>query len=365
MSETAHDLLPWLALDAARVPGRARPHVLERGAERVLHEGELLLHGPARRVAWDPERTLASGQRALAFLEQGGLVLGGPDAAALGRAAARKRPPLLLYGRGHPGLLERPALVAVVGTREPSPVGLTRARRLAEALVEVGAVTVSGGARGIDRAAHEAALEAGGQTVAVLGQPAGLARDERQGWMQSAFDAAGPRALSVTPYAPSVPEHPALFAARNWTLAALVDAVVVVEGALGSGTRHTARAAGALGVPVFTWPSDAERVTAAMPNALLASGRASALPGDARAAVARMLADHAPAGAPLSGPAAAEPPHPLADALAAAGGVLLLDQAATALGLGVAELLGLVVELELDGRLAREGPALRLLPAGR
>lgn len=359
------DWVPWLALDAARVPGRARADIAACGAARVLDHGELVLAGPARRVAWDPEAARAAGRRALAFLEQGGSALGGPDAGALGRAGRRRRAPLVLYARGPGGLLARPHLVAVVGTREPSAVGLTRARRLAEALVEIGAVTVSGGARGIDRAAHEAALEAGGETVAVLGQPAGIGADERHGWMQGLFDGASGRALSVTPYAPSVPEHPALFAARNWTLAALADAVVVVEGALSSGTRHTARAAAALGVPVFAWPSDAERAGAAMPNSLIASGVASPLPGDARAAAARILGGGQQVPQQAAGPQVAVAPHPLTDALAGAGGVLMLDQAAAALGVGVAEVLVLAAELEIDGQLAREGPALRLVASGR
>ena len=93
-----------------------------------------------------------------------------------------------------------------------------------------------GGARGRRR-----------RRVAVLGQPILPGRTNAATGCATSFGAAAGRALSVTPYGPGVPNDPRLFAARNWTLAALADAVVVVEGAVDSGTRHTAVAARALG----------------------------------------------------------------------------------------------------------------------
>ncbi|MBI1948092.1 MAG: DNA-processing protein DprA [Deltaproteobacteria bacterium] len=362
MAPVADDLAGWLALDAARVPGRARALVRERGAGRLLDEGGLVLSDPPRRIAWDPRAARAAALPALRFLEQGGLALGGPADAELGRAAGRKRPPLFLYGRGDAGLLKRPRAVAVVGTREPTPVGLTRARRLAEELVDAGAVVVSGGARGVDRAAHEAAIEAGGETLFVLGQPVQADHDERRLWVREGCARAAGRTLAVTPFGPFVPHHRGLYAARNWTLAALADAVVVVEGAEGSGTRHTARAAHALGVPVFAWPTDAERPGAAMPNALIEAGRASPLPGDADAAARRILGG---ATRPIDARARAAPRprtavHPLLAALARTGGCLLVDEAARALAMPVGDLLAAAAELEVDGLLVRDGPALRL-----
>lgn len=362
MGDAADALLAWLALDAARVPGRARALLRERGAETVLDEGTLVLADPPRRIAWHPEAVRAAARRSLRFLEQGGMALGGPDQAELGRAAGRRRPPLFLYGRGERALLERPRAVAVVGTREPTPVGLTRARRVAEALAEAGAVVVSGGARGVDRAAHEAALAAGCETLFVLGQPVAPDKDERRRWVREACLGAPGRTLAVTPFGPSVPHHRGLYAARNWTLAALADAVVVVEGAEDSGTRHTARAAHTLSIPVFAWPTDAERPGAAMPNALIEAGRATPLPGDPDAAAARIVGEaacrtHAQGRATGAGRTTV---HPLLAALASAGGRLLVDDAAQALGVGIGELLALAAELELEGLLSREGPALRL-----
>lgn len=381
MDLPADELLAWLALDAARVPGRARAAVRERGALRVLAEGGLVLGAPPVSLAWDARAAVEQAQRALAFCHGGGLVLGGPREGELGRAGLRERPPLVLYGRGEAALLHRPRAVAIVGTREPSAVGLTRARRLAEALVEAEAVVVSGGAYGIDQEAHLAALEAGGETVAVLGQPVG-AEDERREWMRELFDGASRRALSLTPFGPAIPVHRGLFAARNWTLAALADAVVVVEGALDSGTRHTAQAAATLGIPVFAWPCDVERAGAAMPNQLLAEGRAWPLPADARQAAARILglpvpepvpepvpmqsAAPAPAGPPRHAAAPQEqagPDAPLLAALRSSGGRLLLDEAARALDLPAGALLAQVAELELCGAVRREGAAVLLCRA--
>ena len=77
-------------------------------------------------------------------------------------------PPLVLWTKGDPDWLARPA-VAVVGSRAATPAGLVIARTLARDLARAGLVVVSGLARGIDAAAHEGALESGGTTVAVLG----------------------------------------------------------------------------------------------------------------------------------------------------------------------------------------------------
>src|SRR5579871_2544093 len=77
-------------------------------------------------------------------------------------------PPLLLFVRGRPELLQSIAL-GVVGTRRPTPYGLAASERLSADLAHAGLAIVSGMARGIDSSAHKGALAAGGDTVAVLG----------------------------------------------------------------------------------------------------------------------------------------------------------------------------------------------------
>src|SRR5579864_151323 len=90
------------------------------------------------------------------------------DAAYPSRLAAIPDPPIVLWTRGDPAALGRPA-VAVIGSRRATPTGLAMARRLAADLSEAGLCVVSGLARGVDGAAHQAALDVGCATVAVLG----------------------------------------------------------------------------------------------------------------------------------------------------------------------------------------------------
>jgi DNA processing protein len=138
--------------------------------------------------------------------------------------------------------------VAIVGTRDASEAGQAFARFLAARLASSGIVIWSGGARGIDRAAHEGALEVDGRTILVTG--AGLdvvyppdardlyARAPRRGAVLSlSEDDAQPRAFSLL--------------ARNQVLAALSVATVVVECPLRSGARSTSAAARKLGRPTF------------------------------------------------------------------------------------------------------------------
>lgn len=80
-------------------------------------------------------------------------------------------PPVILYVRGNDLALDHADAVAVVGTREPTDMGLRVARRLAKFFAERGFLIVSGLAKGIDTAAHEGALDGAGQTVAVMATP--------------------------------------------------------------------------------------------------------------------------------------------------------------------------------------------------
>lgn len=142
--------------------------------------------------------------------------------------------------------------MAIVGSRRPTPYGEAVAERLSADLAACGVAILSGLALGVDAAAHQGALAAGGYTAAVMGTgvdvvyPAantGLARRivEGGGGLLSAFpDGTPPRR-----------DH---FPRRNWTLAALSDAVVVVEAAEGSGALITAEAALSLGKEVLAVP---------------------------------------------------------------------------------------------------------------
>lgn len=374
-----HDLACWLALAAAGIRGACRDDVKARGPCRSLADGRV---GQRR---FDPAAALAKARLCLPFLAAGGRVLGAGDPGSLGLLGTRARAPLCAFGRGGLQLEGARPAVAVVGARDASEAGLGWARRLAEDLVHHGAVVVSGGARGIDRAAHEAALGVGGETVAVLGEAVRSdGEDERPLTIRGLFDAAPRRALSVAVYGPWVPMARGLFAARNHFIAALADAVVIVEGRAGSGTLHTAEAARRLGVPLWCIPGDVD--TSAVPNLLLRDGRARWLdPRRAAGAILNVAPRVAPPGPmrpTLSVRAAAAESHrgprdpgvvhegtpdpgpsdaaPLLAALAAAGGALLIDDAARTLGLCVPDLLVQVTLFEMEGRLSRHGAYLRL-----
>jgi len=155
----------------------------------------------------------------------------------------RRRP---LWVDGDPSVLRSPA-VGIVGTRRPSAHGLASARAIAAVCVDEGWVVVSGVARGIDEAAHEAALRAGGRTIGVLPSPApgGL----RQGARRLGGQIVSAGAL-ISDRPPGTPPAAWSFVARNSLLAALTDGLIVVEAPEGSGALITAEAASGFGLPL-------------------------------------------------------------------------------------------------------------------
>ncbi len=160
-----------------------------------------------------------------------------------------------LYVAGNLDGLAAPT-VAVVGTRAASTFGKNTARTLAADLAGAGVCVVSGLALGIDGAAHEGALAAGGATIGVLGGGHRRFFPKHHYALALAMIAGGGAVLS--PYSPDQPARPHHFLARNSVVAALADAVVVVEAPLRSGALNTAGwAAGR--VPVLAFPGDIDR----------------------------------------------------------------------------------------------------------
>jgi DNA processing protein len=142
--------------------------------------------------------------------------------------------------------------VAVVGTREPSPEALALATAIAAGLARAGLAVWSGGAYGVDAAAHEAALEAGGPTVAVLGGGLDRPYPREHEPLYARIVEAGGALLARVP--DDAPPTPASFLLRNQVLAALTVATVVVEAGVVSGARSTAAAARRLARPLFVVP---------------------------------------------------------------------------------------------------------------
>lgn len=176
-------------------------------------------------------------------------------------------PPLALYAEGTATPDAR--AVAIVGTRRCTPYGQARAREIAAGLARAGWWVVSGLAEGIDLAAHEGALEAGGRTAAVLGHgldrthPTSALRLRRRmaadGCVLSEFP------LGRAPDARTFPQ-------RNRLVAALSRAVVVVESDVAGGSQITARFASELGRVVCAVPGRADSPASRGCHALIRDG---------------------------------------------------------------------------------------------
>lgn len=146
-------------------------------------------------------------------------------------------PPPVLFAQGTLALTH-PRSVAVVGTRNPTASGVSAARHLCHHWADAGIRIVSGLAKGIDEVAHRTALEAGGETIAVLGCPLDGLGTNGRGRLAQQIASAG---VVVTEHPFDGPVVAANFARRNRLISGLSQAVVVVEAPKGSGALITAR----------------------------------------------------------------------------------------------------------------------------
>ena len=159
-------------------------------------------------------------------------------------------PPLLLYVEGRVAAL-RGELLAIIGSRQPTPQGARDARDFASHLGGAGWTVVSGLARGIDAAAHDGALAAGALTVAVVGT--GLDQTYPRAHTTLARRIAGQGAV-ISEFPPGTPPLAQNFPSRNRIIAGLTRGTLVVEAALQSGSLITARLAAEAGREVFAIP---------------------------------------------------------------------------------------------------------------
>ena len=160
--------------------------------------------------------------------------------------------------------------VAVVGMRAPSDAARSRAHRLGGELGRAGICVISGLALGIDGSAHAGALSAGGVSLGILG--GGHRHFFPRGNVELARSLIAAGGAVLSPYPPDEPARPPQFLQRNGVVAALADAVVVVEAAERSGALNTAGWAAALGIDVMAYPGDVDRPKAAGCNALIRDG---------------------------------------------------------------------------------------------
>lgn len=185
-----------------------------------------------RASAADPGRT----ERSMQAL--GGWVLTPLDTDYPARLHGIEEPPPVIYGLGDAASLSGPQMVAMVGTRRPTMVGRDLAARISRRLVDAGLVVVSGLAVGIDGCAHEAALEGGGRTVAVVGGGLDAPGPARHRRLARRIQTSG---AVVGELAPGVRPTRGTFPRRNRIISGLADATIVVEAPSRSGALITAR----------------------------------------------------------------------------------------------------------------------------
>lgn len=256
---------------------------------------------------------------------------------------------LFVIGRN---LRELEPRVAVVGARNCSATGGEVAKALGTRLGLAGVAVVSGGARGIDSAAHEGALAAGGRTIAVLGSGIDVAYPAAH---RDLFERIAERGAVLSEYPPGVPAEPFRFPARNRIIAALSRGVVVVEGAEGSGSMITADHALDIGREVFAVPGPVTSELSFAPHRLIREGARLITGGDELLEELRL----APPAKPNQGASRRSPDIPLsADERSVWGalqGATPVDRLANATGLPTPRVLGALSALDLRGMVRQVG----------
>lgn len=251
-------------------------------------------------------------------------------------------PPPVLWARGHVPDLQGVG-VALVGSRSASAHGLAMARTLGRDLAASGVVVISGLARGIDSAAHEAALTAGGRTVAVLGSSVDRIYPPEHRDLARRIEGAGTVVSELPPGTAPRAHH---FPLRNRIISGLSRAVVVVEAPKRSGALITAASAVDQNRDVFVVPGPVVGERNRGGHGLLRDG---AMLVEEAADILHNL------GRPV-GPQAAPPPepHPWLREMAQVVD-FTVDDLAEALRIPAADVLAGLLELELAGRIQRVG----------
>lgn len=225
-------------------------------------------------------------------------------------------PPPVLFGQGDMGALRHRRIVALVGTRRPTPGGRLLATRVATALASHGVIVVSGLAVGIDGAAHAAVTEIEAPTVAVIGGGLAVGVPRAHRVLADAILRTG--GAIVSEHAPDVAPTRGTFPRRNRIISGLAEALVVVEAPARSGALITARHALEQGRTVFVAPGRPGDSVSAGALALLRETPSRPLVG-----VEELLADLGLVGGAGDGSGLAAPGTPLdaRTALAALGAV--------------------------------------------
>ncbi len=177
-------------------------------------------------------------------------------------------PPVLLYLRGDPQVLNLPS-VGIVGTRKPTLYGSQMAERLGRELAARGVVIVSGMARGIDAIGHQGAMAANGRAIGVLGTGIDVCYPKEN---KKLYEKVLERGAILSEFPLGTHPAPENFPVRNRIVAGIPLGIVVVEGAQYSGSLITARLAMEFGREVFGVPGNVTQPVSFAPNLLIKQG---------------------------------------------------------------------------------------------
>lgn len=354
----ADDLAAWLRLIETPRVGResARRLLAAFGspqaalAAAAAARREVIGAAPANRLSAPPEGFEALLARTTDWLRADArreiVVLGDPRYPT--RLLESPDPPLLLYVQGRVELLGA-ASVAIVGSRHATRQGLDNARSFAAQLGRDGLVIVSGLALGIDAAAHAGALDAGAATIAVVGTGLDQTYPARHRELAQRIVESG---AIVSEYSLGTPPLPPNFPTRNRIIAGLTLGTLVVEATQQSGSLITARLASEAGREVFAVPGSIHAPQSRGCHDLIRQG--AKLVESAKDVLEELQLPGADSGHPRSSqsePAASPAEAGLLDALGY--DPVTLDALVARTGCSPAELNVRLLELELDGRVAR------------
>lgn len=347
-----------------------RPERILAASVAELESVEGIGEARARQFVRGFEASLAPAEQELALAERLGVTitsLDAPDYPSLLREIPDAPPVLYVRGTLHS---DDPAYtVALVGSRKASPYGIEQAERFSAALADAGLCIVSGGARGVDSAAHRGAVRVGGRTIAVLGCGLANVYPPENATLFDEIAASGGAIVSELPLRTNpAPEN---FPARNRIISGLSLGVLVIEAPMASGALITARAAAEdHSREVMALPGRVDTMSSAGCNDLIKRGEAALItsPADVLAQL-ETPARHLHAGHHASryaspqqeqrpaGPALTETQKRIVAALASPRTIDELCQA-TEIDAGVLQ--AEATMLELRGVIRREGSRLTL-----
>ena len=297
--------------------------------------------------------TLEQGVKAIAAAEeQGGACLLATDPGFPAALREIPDPPPLLFVMGDLALLGRPA-VAVVGSRDNSAYGAEVCQAIAGGAAAAGLCIVSGMARGLDAAAHRAALDAEGATIGILGNGLGVVYPAAN---RPLYEMMAARGLLLTEFAPGERPGVGAFPRRNRLISGLARVTVVIEAAAGSGALITVGTALAQGKDVMAVPGNVTSATSVGTNQLIRDGAEPLLElGDLLAHFEGLRRPEAPLQVGLAVPPPPDLP-PLERLLleALTSGPVSVDQLVARSGRTAAEALAALSALELRGLVREE-----------